>query len=290
MGKTELSAWVVNLTMISVLNLPKILPYHWRIPFVGWITSRIIAPLAGYEKRACANLAMVCPELTHKEVTRISREASSNAGRVMAEMFSRKAFFQRHKDLQLSGPGVAALEEARLAKRPIIVVSGHFGNYDVGRVILSRQGHEMGVLYRPMRNAYFNAHYVRKIEAIAKPSFQQNRRGLAEMIRHLKAGKMIALLSDQRDPNGTKLSFFGHPVLTPLSAAQMALKYDALLIPMYGLRHENGLDFDAIAESPIPHSDAETMMQQVNDSLEAQVRAHMGQWLWVHRRWGVTGK
>ena len=37
--------------------------------------------------------------------------------------------------------------------------------------------------------------------------------------------------------------------------------------------------------APIPHSDAATMMQALNDDLERLVRDHMEQWFWVHRRW-----
>ena len=40
-----------------------------------------------------------------------------------------------------------------------------------------------------------------------------------------------------------------------------------------------------LVEAPVPHSDAETMTQALNDALERQIRAHMEQWLWVHRRW-----
>ncbi len=146
-----------------------------------------------------------------------------------------------------------------------------------------------------MRNAYFNAHYVRRLKAIAEPLFKQGgRRGLGQMIKHLRSGNMIALLTDQRDLQGggvPPLTFFGKTVFTPLSAAELALKHDALIFCCYGIRQDNGLDFDLVIEEPIPHTDAETMMQAVNDSLEAQVRAHMGgQWLWVHNRWNLYGR
>ncbi len=285
MEKRGLGAWLTNLFLVSMLNLPKILPYSWRIPLIGWLTSRIIAPLSGHQARARKNLTLACPGLGPDEVAKISRAASNNAGRMFGEMYSRKDFFKQIKDVRLQGPGVTALENARLEQRPIIAVSGHFGNYDVVRAIFSRAGHKVGGLYRPMSNVYFNAHYAQNLEAIASPSFKQGRRGLAQMIRHLRGGNMIALLTDQRDRDGARLTFFGQPTLTPLSAAELALKYNAILIPVYGIRRENGLDFDVVVEDPIPHSDAKTMMQAVNDSLEARVRANMGQWLWVHRRW-----
>ncbi len=278
-------AWLSNLFAISLLTLPKALPYSWRIPLIGWVTARIVAPLTGHERRALANLALVCPELAPRQARRIARAASNNAGRMIGEMYSRRALFRRIETLRMQGPGVEALQQAHAQGRPIIAVSGHFGSYDVIRAVFSRAGHQIGGVYRPMANPYINAHYVRHLEAIAQPAFQRDRKGLAQMLRHLRAGNMIALLTDQREPDGALLSFFGQPALTTLSPAEMALKYNALLIPVYGIRLDNGLDFKVVVEEPIAHSDPRTMMQQINDSLEARVRAHMGQWLWVHRRW-----
>jgi KDO2-lipid IV(A) lauroyltransferase len=105
------------------------------------------------------------------------------------------------------------------------------------------------------------------------------------MVRFLRGGGILGLLIDQRMQQGAKLSFFGHEALTALSAAELALKYDALLLPVYAIRQENGLDFDILVESPIPPGPPEAMTQALNDSLEALVRAHPGQWLWIHRRW-----
>lgn len=283
--KRGLGPFLVNLALQAILTLPKVLPYRWRIPALGWLTARLVAPLAGYEARIRDNLALVCPDLEHDAVERLVREVTDNAGRVLAEMYSVRGFLRRVGETPLSGPGVAALAEAQASGRPIIGISGHFGNYNAARVALVHAGHAVGGLYRPMANAYFNRHYSRAMERISQPAFVQGRRGLAQMIQHLRGGNMIALITDQRDADGAELSFFGRPALTPLSAAELALKYDALLIPCYGIRQPDGLSFKVIVEEPIAHSDPETMMQAFNDSLEARVRANMGQWLWIHRRW-----
>lgn len=65
----------------------------------------------------------------------------------------------------------------------------------------------------------------------------------------------------------------------------MALRYDALLIPFYGIRNTDGLTFRCVMEDPIPHSDALTMTQAMNDSISARIKSHPDQWLWVARRW-----
>jgi KDO2-lipid IV(A) lauroyltransferase len=65
----------------------------------------------------------------------------------------------------------------------------------------------------------------------------------------------------------------------------LALRCNALLVPIYGIRRPDGLTFDTIIEAPVPHTDKMTMTQALTDSLDARVRAHPGQWFWVHRRW-----
>ena len=73
--------------------------------------------------------------------------------------------------------------------------------------------------------------------------------------------------------------------MTSIVPAELALKYDAVMIPVYAIRQPNGLDFEIVMHDPIPHSDAETMTPAINDGLEGLVRQHMDQWFWIHRRW-----
>jgi len=164
-------------------------------------------------------------------------------------------------------------------------MTGHFGNYDAARANLIGRGFKMGALYRRMANPYFNAHYVRTISAIGTPMFEQGRRGMAQMVRHLKQGGIIAIVGDLHAHGGKELQFFGQPAVTSTVPAELALKYGAVMIPVYSIRQANGLDFEVVMPEPIPNSDALTMTQAVNDGLEALVREHMEQWFWIHRRW-----
>jgi Kdo2-lipid IVA lauroyltransferase/acyltransferase len=96
---------------------------------------------------------------------------------------------------------------------------------------------------------------------------------------------MLGLLMDQHMGHGEPVTFFGERAYTATSAADLALKYDAEIIPVYGIRRPDGLNFDILVEAPIARGDAISMTQAINDSLEAQVRQHMDQWFWIHRRW-----
>lgn len=273
-----------NLLVRGLIGLARLIPYRWRVPMMGWMTARF-APLAGFDTRVRSNLALACPDLPEAEVRRLVRAVPDNAGRTMIELYSGTDFLKRAAVSPVSGPGLAALEQARADGRPVILMSGHFGNYIAARASLMARGHEMGGLYRRMANPYFNRHYVRALEETGRPMFEQGRRGMMEMVRHLKAGGIIAIIGDTHVYGGRELQFFNQPAVTSIVPAEMALKYDAALIPVYAIRQPDGLNFRIEMHAPIRHSDPETMTQTINDGLEALVRDHMDQWFWIHRRW-----
>lgn len=276
--------WLTGFVLFLPIRLSRMLPYRWRVPFAGWLTARVIAPLAGYNRRVRNNLAMICPALPAAEVARIMRGATDNAGRNMIELYSPE-FSARARRSAVVGPGLPTIRVARAANRPVIFVTGHFGSFNAARMAMIEQGFEMGVFYRPMANRPFNAHYIQAMARLSEPMFEQGRRGMIQMVRHLRGGGVVAILNDLNALDGLPLEFFGRPALTSLASAEMALKYDAPLVPVWGRRLENGLDFEIIAEREIPHSDPLTMTREFNRRLEARVRADMDQWFWIHRRW-----
>lgn len=284
----RVSQYITNLFLRSLIALALALPYRARVRVMGWLVQNIVSPLAGYPKRIRANLAHVMPDLPEAEIARLCKAVPNNAGRTLIELYSGKDFVERAKAAKITGPGYAALEQARAEGRPVILVTGHFGNYDVSRAALIAKGHNMGALYRRMSNPYFNAHYVASISTIGTPMFEQGRKGMTQMVRHIKSGGVLGILTDLHAHGGARLDFFGKPAITSLITAELALKYNAALIPVYAIRQENGLDFEITVQEEVPHSDPATMTQTVNDGLEALVRENMHQWFWIHRRWKNT--
>lgn len=281
-------AFSQNVAIRAILWLALRLPYERRVPFVGWIVSRVIAPLARWDRRIRINLAHTCPDLPAEEVNRLVRAVPDNAGRALIEMYSGREFTERAGASPLDGPGVEPFREARAAGRPVIFVTAHFGNYEASRAAVSAQGHEIGVLYRPMRNAAFNEHYVEAMKTLGEPAFAADRKGILNLVRYLSKGGILGILVDVFAHGGAPLTFFGKPAPTALSAAEWALRYDALVVPIYAIRQADGLTFRVFLDTPIAHTTPEVMTQALNDSLEAQVRERMDQWFWIHRRWSKS--
>jgi Kdo2-lipid IVA lauroyltransferase/acyltransferase len=264
------------------------LRYRRRVALMGWIVARVIAPLAGWRARVRANLRHVFPDMPPAEVERLARAVPDNFGRGLIEIFSPEELREVARNTPLEGPGLAELEAAHAAGRPVVIATAHLGNYDVGRAALLGRGFRLGALYMPMSNPAFNRRYVTTMEAIGRPLFPRGRQGLGSMLRHLREGGMLALVTDHHVGHGEALDFLGKPAVTALSAAELALRFDAPLIPAYCIRQPDGLSFRTLFEPPVPKGDPRAMTQALNDSVAAQVRAHMDQWLWMHRRWKDT--
>lgn len=283
--RTSAYDFAVNAALRALLGTAQLMPYARRVAFVGGLTRSVVAPLAGYHRRSDANLRLIFPGMGIEDRRRIARAAADNAGRTLVEIFSGSEFIERVRGAPCIGPGHAAIAEARAAGRPVILVSGHFGNYDVPRAWFAARSVEVGGLYKPLANQAFNEAYVDAISGVSTPVFERGRRGLGQMVAFLKGGGVLGVLFDQRIPKAESLDFLGQPARTAFSAADLALKYDALMVPVYGQRRPDGLSFEFAAEAPIPHTDARTMMQAATDSLAARVRAAPGQYFWIHRRW-----
>jgi KDO2-lipid IV(A) lauroyltransferase len=281
----RLDHFLVNLAARGLIGLALALPYPWRVGFTGWLMRRVIGPFAGYDRRARENLALIWPGKPQAERNAIAAASLDNAGRTLIENYSTRAFTARARSIEPEGPGYGALIAARNDKRPVILVSGHFGNYEAARAALVARGFDIGGLYRNLSNRYFNAHYVKTMQAFGGPVFPQGRAGTAGFVRHLKEGGQLVLLFDQDVPGAPALPFLGHPARTALSAAELALRLKADLIPFFATRQPDGLGFRVELDAPVPHSDAETMMREVTAALEKRVTTHPGQWFWIHRRW-----
>ncbi|MCX7565054.1 lysophospholipid acyltransferase family protein [Sulfitobacter sp. F26169L] len=281
----KIGHYLSNLAIVGLIRVALMLPYATRVRLMGAAVEKVIGPLAGYRRRALDNLALIWPEMPPERRAEIATKCLNNVGRSFIENYSARDFPQRMAQNEVTGEGVDALDKAVAAGKPVILVTGHYGNYEATRAALVARGLDIGGLYRDMKNPYFNAHYVKTMEAFGGPVFPQGRRGTAGFVRHLKSGGQLVLLFDQHVFDAPAFDFLGQPANTALSAAELALRYDAALIPFYGIRQPDGLTFETVLEAPVPATDAMTMTQAITDSLAARVRADPTQWFWVHRRW-----
>jgi len=280
------SDWITDRALRGLIRTGLAMPYATRVRWFGALVEKGVGPLVGYRKRAEAQLALIWPDMDGPTRRATANNVCNNLGRTLIENYSRVDFSRQIESATVAGAGLAPLAQAKSDGRPVLFVTGHFGNHEAPRQALVHRGYTIGGLYRPIANPYFNAHYEQNMLAMSGAVFAQGPRGTAGFMRMLKTGGMGTLLFDVRATSFPKISFLGQPAHTATSVAQIALKLDALVVPYFGIRQPDGLSFHVAVEEPIPLTTPEDMMRDVTDRLEARIIANPEQWFWVHRRWG----
>lgn len=276
--------WLADRALRGLIGTVLRLPYEQRVAMMGSTLRRALGPLVGYRKRAEENLTLIYPDMSELERRSLAEACCDNFGRTLIENYSWEEFGARLSETTPTGAGLAPLAEAANMGRPVIFITAHFGNHEAPRQVLTAMGHTIGGLYRPMQNPYFNSHYAKTMTSWGGPVFEQGRRGTMGFARHLKTGGMGTLLFDV-SAKGIVIPFLGHPAHTATSAADIALKMGALVIPYFGIRQLDGVSFDVEVEAPITVGTPREMMTEMTARLEAQVARNPAQWFWIHRRW-----
>ncbi|WP_147125401.1 lysophospholipid acyltransferase family protein [Shimia ponticola] len=276
--------WAENAALVTAISVLRLLPYRARLNAMSWIARRILGPLAGYSSRAMENLARIYPDLPASEHRRITDGALDSFGRSVIENYSPefRDTIARHT---LEGDGVAPALEALENGQAIIFSSGHYSNHEATRTALDQAGFDVAAFFRPMKNAYVDRHYRETLAKVSGPLIPQGKAGNVALARHLKKGGQVFLLHDVHLDKGHDFTFLGHPVKQTFSPAELALRYNALLVPYFGTRKPDGISFKLELEAPIPHGAPEDMMRDLVGRLERRIEQDPTQWHWIHRRW-----
>ena len=147
---------------------------------------------------------------------------------------------------------------------------------------------KLATIYRPLNNFFLNPlmEYIRK-KYVCKNQIKKGIGGVKESIQYIKAGYSIALMIDQRVSEGERLNFFNQPALTTTLPAQLALKFELPIIPVFIERRENGtykIEFyDEITSKNFKNKIELT--QKLNSILEEMIKKNPNEWIWTHNRW-----
>jgi len=172
--------------------------------------------------------------------------------------------------------------------KPVIFVSGHFSNFELMSMEITKRKVKLATIYRPLNNFFLNPlmENIRK-KYVCKNQIKKGIGGVKESIQYIKAGYSIALMIDQRVSEGERLNFFNQPALTTTLPAQLALKFELPIIPVFIERRENGtykIEFyDEITSKNFKNKIELT--QKLNSILEEMIKKNPNEWIWTHNRW-----
>ena len=172
--------------------------------------------------------------------------------------------------------------------KPVIFVSGHFANFELMSMEISKRDIPLATIYRPLNNIFLNPlmEYLRK-KFVCRNQIKKGINGVRDAINFIKKKYCIALMIDQRVSEGEKINFFGEPAFTTTLPAQLALKYNLSIVPVY-IERVGENKFKIKFEKEILPKNFENKLkitEKLNQVIENMIIKNPKQWIWTHNRW-----
>jgi KDO2-lipid IV(A) lauroyltransferase len=188
--------------------------------------------------------------------------------------------------------GGRKLVDALLSGRPLWLVTGHFGNWEMGGYVLGLLGFTTHAIARDLDNGYLDD----LLRSFRERTGQQllSKNGDADKIQSILAsGGIIATLADQdAGSRGPFVEFFNRPASTHKAVALLSLQNNAPMVVIGTPKLGEPMRYEVIAEEVIfPEEYGQdpgartAMTQRFTAALERLIRGHPEQYFWLHRRW-----
>ena len=231
------------------------------------------------------------PDRPVEELEAISRGVFQQIGMSFIEVLRTPAIDRAYVDRWVTIEGRHHFDQAVATGRGAVLVTGHFGNWELTNLTAGLHGYPLSVLARmqgfPRLNALLNTYRESKgCRVITK--------GMAvrAMVRHLRQGGLVGILADQdAGRRGVLAPFFGRLASTAEGPIALAVQMGCPVLPVCILRGE-GPRHTLVIEPPLPipstdrpEADIHAGVAAYLQVLERYIRRAPAQWLWPHRRW-----
>ncbi|MGO8950868.1 MAG: lysophospholipid acyltransferase family protein [Ktedonobacterales bacterium] len=274
-------------------------PRKARLAIAGSITILVYYGWVSKRRFTIENMAQILgTSSSDPQAHRLARISWRNFGRYISDFIyipntTREAIVARLKDT-IPPPGSYALvDKAREAGKGVILVSTHFGAYDVAAIAVAN---------------YCPVHLI--VETLSDPRmdnmWQEQRRQLGievlriektprQILRILQENGVVGVAVDRpvSPGEGVPIQFFGRECWVPGGIAQIALKSGAAILPGYCIYDEDYSTTYYFGAGPIiwpeptrdRKADATQLTQRMFDALEVQIRERPDQWAMFRRFW-----
>ncbi|MDQ2918764.1 MAG: lysophospholipid acyltransferase family protein, partial [Verrucomicrobiota bacterium] len=248
------------------------------------------------------NLEIAYPNLSLGEREHLLVGSMENLGRILGEFShidrASKESLGALIDLRVPPEKLARYQEEKAKGRGVIFVTPHLGNWEIMVLALSALVEPITYLARPLDNWLLDRFAAKKRMRFGNRPISK-RDALMEGMRILDAGGTLGLLADvntlQRD--GVFVPFFGVPASTTRAVAMLALRTNALILPMCGVWDEKTQRYLAIVGEFVEAVRTGNRKRDIMETtalftaqFENFIRAYPEQWIWIHRRWKIRPK
>ncbi|HRK30856.1 MAG TPA: lysophospholipid acyltransferase family protein [Tepidisphaeraceae bacterium] len=252
-----------------------------------------------HRKRAIGNIKRSFPDMSDASARRLARESMQQLVMLGVEtMFTSRLIrietVARHIKLTQLGPTLKILLEQ---KQGVIMLTGHYGAWEVLGYALATLGFETTSVARPLDNPYINE-YVMGVRERMGQRIIDKKGATAEVVPLLERKGAVGFIADQNaGVKGMFVDFFGRKASTYKSIGLLAMQFRVPIIVGYARRKNGRFEFDLGVEDIIWPDDwaqqddpLRYITQRYTKAIEDFTRADPGQYLWVHRRWKTRPK
>lgn len=242
------------------------------------------------------NLAHAFPELSPQQRQEISLQMWEHLFTLVMEVaHTPRKIHETNWRQYVHLAGEAKLVELLISGRASMIVTGHFGNFEVGGYILGVLGFPTHTVARTLDNPYLDDFLNRFRGGTGQKIIPKNG-GFDEIVRVMGSGGAMTLLADQyAGPKGCWVQFFGRPASAHKAIALLSLENDAPVSVCASRRLDRPMCFELHRVVTVDPRDngpetrgVREMTQWYTTELEKIIRAAPGQYWWLHRRWKDT--
>ena len=257
--------------------------------FFSYLFNKI-GPLIKSNQVIDGNLEKFIGSYNEAKKNKIKEQMWSNYGKTFVEYLFLKKFRNNSSHIKIKGEDI--LEKIIKNGKPVIFVSGHFANFELMSMELTKKKINLATIYRPLNNYFLNPfmEYIRE-KYVCPNQIKKGLPGVKSTINYIQKNFSIALMIDQRVSEGQRLPFFEYMALTTTLPSQLAIKYNLEIVPIFITRKDND-DFEMEIYEPLKILDKENtetnklnITIKLNKVLEHMISRDPGQWIWSHNRW-----
>ncbi len=244
-------------------------------------------------KLALTNLEIAFPDHTVQARLGILRAMYKSWGRMLAEWTHFGELSRATIERVATYEGKEHWDDAeRKSKgRGLLVLTGHFGNFELLQLAHSIYGYHIAIVHRALRNPLIDAAVCGARVRYGNRVIERKTGG-AEMLRMLRKNWMIAIALDLDVRKGVFVDFFGKPACTSDGLARFAMATGTPVVPVFLVRQGDTIHhkIEILPQIEIVKTrDREECVrentQRFTNALEQMIRAHPDHWNWIHRRW-----
>ncbi len=265
---------------------------------LGVLLARLLFLFSHREKaKALGNLSIAFgAEKSSRDILRICRLCFENLGKGLMEVLQFPRLTSENLGRLVSFEGKQNINEALKKGKGVVVLTAHFGNWELLGASLALLGYDVGFIVRPVRSTRLEALVNRNRESMGIECIPRGT-SIKKALRCLRRNGVLGILSDiDTRVDGVFVDFFGRPAFTPRGPASIALRTGAVLIPMFIIRQEDDTH-RIVAEKALElkvtgdqEEDIKLNTARFTKIIESYIRKCPEQWIWIHERWKTRPK